>query len=139
MLTRDDIILPAVAAPLDAASPFSATDNNGNTIVHLAAQHGHPGIAAMLELAPCLATAQNSDGNTPLHLAVIHAPKNLNDLHQYANYVAVVNALIAASDASLLQERNHAGNRPHESSPGGVIGAYVEGRAVSTYHNQFPT
>ncbi|GJM99039.1 hypothetical protein PR202_ga16100 [Eleusine coracana subsp. coracana] len=57
---------------LGAPSLLSRKNREGNTVLHMAAHHGHDAVVEVLMLAaPALSSAVNNAGMSPLYVAVM--------------------------------------------------------------------
>jgi ankyrin repeat protein len=54
---------------IDKGASFDVTDEDGETLLHIAAERGHDRIAALLVEKGLDVNARNNDGGTPLHKA----------------------------------------------------------------------
>ena len=103
-------------ALIEAGFSSEAQDKEGNTALHLAAEHNHSGIALALIGAGASLEARTNEGLTPLHLAAIRS-SSLNSRQRGAT--TIVMALLKAgadpnvgSGSGTAQAQTHRGWTP---------------------------
>jgi ankyrin repeat protein len=110
--TREEELMDAVRRGLymktfrivEYGTPLTGVDQNGNTLLHIAAQEGFHEITRLFIRKKAPVDLQNNDGDTPLHLAA---------LRRHRRIMACL--FKAGADPDI---KNHAGDTPRDNAQG---------------------